>query len=133
MEFREIVKIYNEMEKEGVVIYGAGKRGERSIEMLEREKIKIHAVADKNRKEVMGYKCVSLEELMQCSKQAVCIVTPEKGCEGEIEDLKQRFERVVDIYIIHFLKYGIMPTTYNKCYPFNHYRIPVCKYGKFVG
>lgn len=109
MGFYEVVNIYTRMKNRGVVIYGAGKMGELAINVLEKEKIKIHAVADKNKKEVLGYKCIELKDITQYSKNIVCILTPKNGCEIEKEILKDYFDDVIDMYIIHLIKYCMMP------------------------
>lgn len=124
MGFYEVVNIYTRMKNGGVVIYGAGKMGELAINVLEKEKIKIHAVADKNKKEVLGYKCIELKDITQYSKNIVCILTPKNGCEIEKEILKDYFDDVIDMYIIHLIKYCMMPLQFEQCYPFNHYESP---------
>ena len=124
MGFYEVVNIYTRMKNGGVVIYGAGKMGELAINVLEKEKIKIHAVADKNKKEVLGYKCIELKDITQYSNNIVCILTPKNGCEIEKEILKDYFDDVIDMYIIHLIKYCMMPLQFEQCYPFNHYESP---------
>lgn len=117
----------------GVVIYGAGKMGELAINVLEKEKIKIHAVADKNKKEVLGYKCIELKDITQYSKNIVCILTPKNGCEIEKEILKDYFDDVIDMYIIHLIKYCMMPLQFEQCYPFNHYESPYLSINEIDG
>lgn len=133
MGFYEVVNIYTRMKNGGVVIYGAGKMGELAINVLEKEKIKIHAVADKNKKEVLGYKCIELKDITQYSKNIVCILTPKNGCEIEKEILKDYFDDVIDMYIIHLIKYCMMPLQFEQCYPFNHYESPYLSINEIDG
>lgn len=133
MGFYEVVNIYTRMKNWGVVIYGAGKMGELAINVLEKEKIKIHAVADKNKKEVLGYKCIELKDITQYSKNIVCILTPKNGCEIEKEILKDYFDDVIDMYIIHLIKYCMMPLQFEQCYPFNHYESPYLSINEIDG
>lgn len=133
MGFYEVVNIYIRMKNWGVVIYGAGKMGELAINVLEKEKIKIHAVADKNKKEVLGYKCIELKDITQYSKNIVCILTPKNGCEIEKEILKDYFDDVIDMYIIHLIKYCMMPLQFEQCYPFNHYESPYLSINEIDG
>ena len=133
MGFYEVVNIYTRMKNRGVVIYGAGKMGELAINVLEKEKIKIHAVADKNKKEVLGYKCIELKDITQYSKNIVCILTPKNGCEIEKEILKDYFDDVIDMYIIHLIKYCMMPLQFEQCYPFNHYESPYLSINEIDG
>lgn len=133
MGFYEVVNIYTRMKNRGVVIYGAGKMGELAINVLEKEKKKIHAVADKNKKEVLGYKCIELKDITQYSKNIVCILTPKNGCEIEKEILKDYFDDVIDMYIIHLIKYCMMPLQFEQCYPFNHYESPYLSINEIDG
>lgn len=133
MGFYEVVNIYTRMKNRGVVIYGAGKMGELAINVLEKEKIKIHAVADKNKKEVLGYKCIELKDITKYSKNIVCILTPKNGCEIEKEILKDYFDDVIDMYIIHLIKYCMMPLQFEQCYPFNHYESPYLSINEIDG
>lgn len=133
MGFYEMVNIYTRMKNGGVVIYGAGKMGELAINVLEKEKIKIHAVADKNKKEVLDYKCIELKDITRYSKNIVCILTPKKGCEIEKEILKDYFDDVIDMYIIHLIKYCMMPREFDQCYPFNHYESPYLSINEIDG
>lgn len=133
MGFYEVVNIYTRMKNRWVVIYGAGKMGELAINVLEKEKIKIHAVADKNKKEVLGYKCIELKDITQYSKNIVCILTPKNGCEIEKEILKDYFDDVIDMYIIHLIKYCMMPLQFEQCYPFNHYESPYLSINEIDG
>ena len=133
MGFYEVVNIYTRMKNGGVVIYGAGKMGDLAINVLEKEKIKIHAVADKNKKEVLGYKCIELKDITQYSKNIVCILTPKNGCEIEKEILKDYFDDVIDMYIIHLIKYCMMPLQFEQCYPFNHYESPYLSINEIDG
>ncbi len=133
MGFYEVVNIYTRMKNGGVVIYGAGKMVELAINVLEKEKIKIHAVADKNKKEVLGYKCIELKDITQYSKNIVCILTPKNGCEIEKEILKDYFDDVIDMYIIHLIKYCMMPLQFEQCYPFNHYESPYLSINEIDG
>ena len=133
MGFYEVVNIYTRMKNGGVVIYGAGKMGELAINVLEKEKKKIHAVADKNKKEVLGYKCIELKDITQYSKNIVCILTPKNGCEIEKEILKDYFDDVIDMYIIHLIKYCMMPLQFEQCYPFNHYESPYLSINEIDG
>lgn len=47
MQFRKLFNIYDNMQKNGVVIYGVGKEGKLAIEVLKKENVNIWAVADK--------------------------------------------------------------------------------------
>lgn len=61
---------------------------------------------------------------MNYSKSIVCIVSPLRNVDKEKEQLKKHFDMVIDNYIIHMIRYCIMPSSYMTCFPFNPYESP---------
>lgn len=82
---------------------------------------------------MLGYKCIELKDITQYSKNIVCILTPKNGCEIEKEILKDYFDDVIDMYIIHLIKYCMMPLQFEQCYPFNHYESPYLSINEIDG
>lgn len=124
MDFQELVTLYEKMKENGVVIYGAGNEGKLAIDVLHNEKIEVLAVADKSKTTIGSLQCISLEQLMEYDENVVCIVSPLRAVEKEKRILCEHFKVVIDNYIVHIIKYCIMPTMYKSCFPFNHYESP---------
>ena len=68
MDIKKIITVYQKMQENGCVIYGAGKEGQWAIETLEKEKIKIWAISDVKVKKVMWYICISMDKLKKHKK-----------------------------------------------------------------
>lgn len=60
----ENFEMFSAMKESNVVLYGAGERGHRALEFLERLRIKVIAVADKDVGKKLGeFEAISLDEL----------------------------------------------------------------------
>lgn len=125
----QLVKIYEIMREKGVVLYGGGKEGALALHTLEREGIVVHAVADQQVGKCIGNRhAVSIEELCEFSGGMVCIVTPMQKLPYVITRLEEKFEIVIDNFIVHWMAYfipqDIKELRYRKAFPFNHYESP---------
>lgn len=130
LSVQEIVNIFYRMQNNGVVIYGAGKRGQFAFDALTQEGICITEVADRKvGKKLGGYSAKPLEEICARAREEVCIVTPkEKILPEEEEKLKSAYEIVTDMSIIYWMQYFVPKDTnildYSRCFPFNHFESP---------
>lgn len=124
------IDMYQLMQMRGVVLYGAGKEGALAVETLEREGIRVNAVADQCVGKTAGNRVsISVEELCAKGKNEVCIVTPLQKIRGRVFwELEQNFEVVIDNFIVHWIAYffphDIGELRYMSCFPFNHYESP---------
>ena len=125
----KLVELLSAMKERGVVLYGAGVRGKRALEVLEKAGIRIVAMADKEvGKNFGGYLTVSLDTLCKNANNEVCIVTPLLPLTEEKERLKECYNIVTDIFIINWMQCFTPEDTaemdYMDCHPFNHYESP---------
>ncbi|BBF45237.1 hypothetical protein lbkm_3999 [Lachnospiraceae bacterium KM106-2] len=96
------------MNEKGVVLYGAGRQGLIALEILEREKFHINAIADREAgKECGTFQAISLEELCATGNQEVCIMTPGVELSEVKKRLEKSFKMVLDYSIITWMLYYI--------------------------
>lgn len=119
------------MNKYGVVIYGAGKRGQRALETLSEYGYSVKYVVDKEKGKMIGdFSSVAFSEINKMD-DAVCVITPLVSSE-EYEAIKKEtgyyFRISVSMRIVELLKYFIPNNdevmNFFSARPFNHYESP---------
>lgn len=129
---KEIVNVITDMKTHGVVLYGAGKRGEQLLKNLITGGIRIEAVADQQKGKKLGeFSTISLDELCLRANQEVCIITPMIPLPYETDKLKKAYKIVLDSStceaVITWMSYFVPQEDYidyTVCHPFNHYDSP---------
>lgn len=128
LSLAEAIEIYTIMKEKGVVLYGAGKEGKLALKTLEREGICVHEIADQKTGKRIGNRCtVDLETLCKAGGE-VCIVTPLQELPVVYAKLEERFDKVIDNFIVHWMAYFFPndkgEVEYMNSFPFNHYESP---------
>ena len=77
LSLKQTIEMYNLMQERGTVLYGAGQEGMLALQVLEREGIRVHGIADQQVGKAIGNRrTISLEELCAHGQNEICIVTP---------------------------------------------------------
>ena len=96
IDINKMIDILVAMKCRGVVIYGAGKRGEMVFEILRSKGFSIKAIADKKvGKKIQEMSALSLEMFCERSNNEVCIVTPNEEMEREKKILSASYDYVI--------------------------------------
>ncbi|MCI9083454.1 MAG: class I SAM-dependent methyltransferase [Lachnospiraceae bacterium] len=133
LSLKQTIEMYNLMQERGTVLYGAGQEGMLALQVLEREGIRVHGIADQQVGKAIGNRrTISLEELCAHGQNEICIVTPMQKLPEVSAMLKEHYEIVIDNFMIHWMEYYFPKDgneiEYTRCFPFNHYESPYCQY-----